>query len=444
MAYDAPVPPQLLGFGLGARPRAAQLACLFFPLIASLSYWVAQMPLGTRGRGYVAVHLCLAALMLTAWALGDGVKPGWALAAGVAARLSLLPAPPFTTHDVARYLWDGRAALVGLDPYRVSPDAAQAAALAAAWPVAPEHAAFVTLYPPGAIALFAGSAAFGTALAFWAWKVLVTAASVGTVVLAAAALRERNAARHLPLVALSPLLVLESGVGAHLDALTALAAAAAILLAGRRRALAAGCALGVGALIKFVPLLLVLPLAAGAGRRFTARLAGGAAAVVASGYLVALALGLRPLGSLGLYFQKWRFGSPGFAALEAAAGAEHAVSLAALAAAALALVAALAFSRRLDAAIGAPLLASPVVFPWYLSTLVPALAVAPSATWLSWTLTAPLTYEVLDRFEAGGGWAPGAWPLWLVAVGLVLGLAIDAWLVRPRSAPAATCALPPA
>jgi len=45
---------------------------------------------------------------------------------------------------------------------------------------------------------------------------------------------------------------------------------------------------------------------------------------------------------------------------------------------------------------------------------------------LIWVSTLPLTYQVLDVFDATGVWIPAAWPLWIIAVGWIVGLAIDA------------------
>lgn len=402
--------------------------CLLYPLVAALGSAIAVAPDGTRGGWYIALHLVLSVMMLVVWAK-DGPSR-WILGSGFVARLALFFTPAFTTHDVRRYLWDGRVALEGLDPYRVSGDAAVAVALGPDWAVASEHAAYVTLYPPGAIAIFAACAWFGPTLAFWAWKGVVTAASLAALWLSMKMLEERAASRHLALVALSPLLVLEAGVGAHLDILSALCVVAALLFAGRRQPVATGLALGLGGLIKFLPLILLLPLAFKQSKRFGASMTAAALGVLGLGYGAAVSLGLWPVGSLSVFFHKWRFGSPGFAVLEGWVEQEHSLKVAtALAAAATVLLVWLQ-PRRPANALAAPLLASPMAFPWYLAPLVPAMAIAPSATLVGWTLTSPLTYEVLDAFEVGGGWSPKAWPLWIIGLGWVVGLGVDAWRRR--------------
>ena len=158
-----------------------------------------------------------------------------------------------------------------------------------------------------------------------------------------------------------------------------------------------------------------------------------AGAIMGLGYGAALALGLRPIGSLGVFFQRWRFGSPAFAVLEFFLTTEHALLIACVTG----LVALLILSRFQffgpAGALAAPLLTSPMIFPWYLTPLVPAIALAPSATLLGWTLTAPLTYEAIDALDAQGRWTPAAWALWVIALGWVIGLVFDTARWRRRS-----------
>jgi hypothetical protein len=405
---------------------------VLYPVVAALAYAVAQAPKGSRGTGYIALHIALAVLMIALWRLSPGA--GRAIfAAGVAARAVLLLVPPFTTHDVARYLWDGRVALAGLDPYTLTADSPATAAFRPAWSVAQEHAQYATLYPPLAIAFFAACAAWGPVLALWAWKVVVTSASIATVWFARRLLEHRRASQHLALVALSPLLLLEAGVGAHLDALPTLAVAAALWLAEKKHGMAAGAVLGLGGLVKFLPLVLLLPLALTAGWRRAVSMCTSAACALGLGYLGAFGFGWKPFGSLSLFFAKWRFGSPGFALIESVSGAERALPLAALIGAAALLLAATGFARRPAAALAAPMIASPIVFPWYLSPLVPAMVAAPSFAVLLWTLSAPLTYEVIDAFDASGIWAPKAWPLVVMAAAVTGGAVADIFVAARRA-----------
>lgn len=415
--------------------RFHRVLCLLFLLGTGALYLVASSPPGTRGNYYIAIHVFLSLLMLGVLFTSRDNDPKshvWTLATGLIARLILVGVPAFTTTDVQRYLWDGFTALAGLDPYRVTPDVA-VAQVVAIWPKPVSSASYVTIYPPGALALYTFCAAFGPKFAFWIWKLLVTGASAATLLLVWKLLRARRCERYLPLVALSPLLLLESGVGAHVDVFSGLCVAAALLAFERRASVASGAFLGVGGLIKFLPLATVIPLAM-TKRKQVRKFAIAALVVVVLGYGAALTLGFHPLGSLIVFFQKWRFGAP----LYSAASFFFPRSLSRVFALSAALIIfAIAYDKQRSSRVvwflALPLLASPVVFPWYLTPVIVAAAVYPSAFMIMWAFTTPLTYEVIDRFDSTGVWRTATWPLWIIAIGWGVGFLFDAqaWLRKP-------------
>ncbi|MGI8783707.1 MAG: glycosyltransferase 87 family protein [Acidobacteriota bacterium] len=419
-----------------------RVLCVLFILASGAVYLVAHAPAGRRSAYGIVLHLLLALIMFGAWATSRSATADehrWTLVAGFLARLLVFPVGISLGHDGQRYLWDGAVFWAGLDPYTLPPSASALADLRAVWSTPAEHMAYTTIYPPGAIALFGLAASAGPTWALRIWKLLVTVASVGTLCAGAKLLQERSLARHLPLVAFSPLLVMETATGAHLDVISALAVAVALFLVHRRRFGAAGMALGAGVLLKFLPGVALLPLAVSLGRRSAIRLLAGAAVVVVAGYGIAFQLGLRPLGSLFVFFERWRFGSPIFTALSAIFGDAWAQRIApCLLVVALLVIVRLACRHSwvtlVPPALAVPLLASPVVFPWYLASLVPALALAPSAFLLAWLTAIPLTYEVIDRFDTLGAWEPASWhwPLWAIGFAWVLGLTID-MAVKRRS-----------
>jgi len=55
-------------------------------------------------------------------------------------------------------------------------------------------------------------------------------------------------------------------------------------------------------------------------------------------------------------------------------------------------------------AVAAVLLLSANCFPWYLSWMLPFLAVQPVRPLLLWTVLAPLAYHVVPGYEATGTW----------------------------------------
>ncbi|MFW6066955.1 MAG: glycosyltransferase 87 family protein [Myxococcota bacterium] len=413
------------------RSALHAVLCVAYPVVAAGAYVVAAQPAGTRGIGHIALHLTLTAIMLVVWVVGREVPGGarrvwWT---GVLTYVLLVAVPSYASHDVLRYLWDGHVLLSGADPYRLAP----AAGAIGGWALPPDNLDYPTLYPPGALVLFAAAAAAGPSLGPWVFRAMVLAAALAVVVGGARLLERRGAERHVALLALSPLLLLEAQVGAHLDVVATAALVGALGLYQRERLGWAGVVLGVGGLIKLVPLVVVLPLALAAG-------AGGgllvvsAAATVALGYGGAVAAGLTPLGSLPAFFGQWEFGSPVFGALARVLPDPSARGvLAVLALGVYGAIVAMAARTAGDGrgvrwgrrALVVPLALSPVVFPWYLVPLVPLVALRPSAALVAWLAAVPLTYEVIDRFDLGRGWEPAAWPLLCIAGAWAAGWIVD-------------------
>lgn len=410
-----------------------KLVCLGFVVGTLCAHLVARLPAGERGVGYLAMHGWLTVMMLAAWRTTDPHDVRLILRIGVAARLVLLRIAPFTTSDVARYLWDGRVALLGFDPYRMSPSDPAVAAFRASWLPWGVHLDLPTLYPPGAIALFSTAAMAGPTMAAGVWKVVVTVASLALLRGSYQLLRTRGLERHIALVALSPLAVLEGGVGAHLDTIAAAALACALVRIDTNRSFAGGGWIAAGLLTKFTPGLVALPVIAQSNQ--PGRVLRGAACFAGLGYGTAALLGWRPIGSLFAALGSWRFGSPVWSALEQVVGPTHLLT-GAIVLALVGLTASVIFARngRLEVgvqlALAAPLIASPVVYPWYLLPLVPAVGLAPSATALAWLSTIPLTYEVIDRSDTLGIWKPQAWPLVAIAAAVAVGVVLDLARIR--------------
>ena len=413
MAVEAP----------GRSFRWPSVPSTLFVLACGAAYRIALMGAGRRGLAYIGLSLVMSALMFWEWRTKE--RKRWLLVAGLMARLILIGVPPFTTHDVTRYLWDGQVLLSHLDPYLLAP-AGAASSLPLGW-ARPDQNDIPTLYPPLSEALFAACASLGPVWSLWAWKVLVAAASAGTLLLCWKLLHSRGLERHLPLIALSPLMVLEGGVGAHVDVLAAFLLALA--LGQRRSSWAAGAMLGLATLSKLVPGFLIVPFSAGAERRHAARLIAGALGALAFGYAFALFMGLRPIpGSLLIFLDRWRFGSPLHSALSFLGVHVGPFGVMGLAAASLLPFRSAAhpdLPRRVRNTLAAVFMVSPVVFPWYLVILTPVVALAPSGFCLAWMTAAPLTYEVIDHFDRTGQWRTATWPLLMIVAAWMVGLSID-------------------
>lgn len=430
------------------RQRIHKACITGFVICIIASYPLAQIAAGNGSISTEHIGLltsfqffCSALFMLGAWLSTNPNQHwssySWLLIIGVVLRLALIPVDSYTSNDIDRYLWDGSVALQGFDPYIMSPDNPLLSNLRETWPTPPEHAAYATIYPPLAIAGFALVSSVGPVYAPLLWKLLLALVGITTLVLSVSILRHARRLQHFALIALSPLLILETGIGSHLDALTTLTITVALYAWQRRRYTIVGIFIGLGTLLKLLPIFLLAPVFFGLHQKNNKfHLLLGTALTLILGYGLAIVIGLQPMGALSVFLEKWRFGSPLFNSLNMLlTGTYLSIAIATFTIATLACSSVIAKRSPIAAfqlAIAAPLLFSPVVFPWYLTALVPLVAITPSAFILAWLTLLPLTYEVLGRFLAFGEWAPAMWPLWALAAGCTIALLIDILLFRKR------------
>ena len=375
--------------------------------VLALSFAVALVVLGDlRANAAEAVAL------LTMWGVGvlairpRGGRPRDILLAALAIRGVLLFSPPTLSDDLYRYLWEGRAALMGGNPYLHAPSAA-------VWPSDPiralvNHPDISSIYPPTAV--------WGFALvgALW-YHPLAIKATMGLLdalvawALAGVLVGRRRSLAGAWLYALHPLAAVESAGSGHLEPAALLCLVLAIRSWDR-----GGSGIvwaGLGGLIKLLPLTLLAAL----WRRAPHHLAVVALLVVVTAAPFVDA-GLLLGRGLGTYTQHWSFNASLFSLLERAL-AEWARPVAVALGAAVSL---LALLRRSDPAAvalwigGAFVLLSPTVHPWYIAwAWVPALICGVRAWSLLATL-APLSYAVLVTYDpATGRWEEPWWPVWV-------------------------------
>jgi alpha-1,6-mannosyltransferase len=209
--------------------------------------------------------LCLSGVLwlLAVFIVRSGRLPArtiWmVLAIATAMRLLTLTAPPILSSDIYRYVWDGRVQLAGVNPYRFVPAADELAFLRdeAVYPHINRADYAPTVYPPGAQVVFALAAAvtpglLGMKLMITAFDVLAIAVLIGLLRMAG-----RDPAELL-IYAWLPLSVWEFAGNAHIDGVAAGLLVLGLLLALRGRMAWTGVVLGIAALTKFLPAV-VLP-----------------------------------------------------------------------------------------------------------------------------------------------------------------------------------------
>ena len=387
----------------------------------------------------------------------------WAVA--ILARLALLPLAPELSDDIYRYLWDGHLLTQGVNPYAHPPGDEALAALRTPWHGEINHPEVPTIYPPlsqllfGAVALLGGAATgSGDAGTLTGGTIVLASAPIiaaklvwlgfdlgcGLLLHRIARRTGRNPAPVLIWYLWSPLLIVETAWSAHFDAVGLFLLAALILVAGSRervrgplvRAPLTGALLAAATLIKFAPAA-ALPVLV--RRHGTAALLTFAA-VCAAFYLPFATIGslngVGPLDGVGLaalteglrtYARHWTANEGAFAVIAAILG-DPVQARAAATALVLAVVAyvtwrRLPVERALLWIIGAGLLLSPTVHPWYVLWVLPMAALRGNRPFLLLGGLAFLGYWGLASYQATGVWPQPLWnrvAIWVPVWALLL------------------------
>ena len=314
---------------------------------------------------------------------------------------------PTLSDDVYRYLWEGRVAWAGENPYLQPP----ASPLFDAWGFDPirdrvAHPEISAIYPPMAIWLFAvlGQIVYAP----WGIKLFMAFADLGVVFVLARLLRRRE--RTLGpawLYALHPLGAVESAGSGHMEALGLLCVLAAVDSWDERRGGVAWAALGLW--VKLLPGVMIPRL--WRGRPW---LLLGAMAVGFSALWPFVEAGATPMwNGMSIYVRHWSFNGGLFSLFEIVFGS-HARPVAIMVGALLVFRAIRIHTEPERIALwagGAFVLLSPTVHPWYvLWAWVPALLCGVR----SWTLLAtlvPLSYAALASYDPmTSSWEEPWWP----------------------------------
>ena len=438
--------------------------------LCSLPLWLALLALGPLRSGALVdafvIYGLLSLLYLVALTRG-GAASGPAttrdvIAVALAARLILLFQEPSLSDDIYRYLWEGRVQLAGYSPYLYSPDNPALTALRDGDWLSINHKQVPAIYPPVMQALFALNALLAGSV--WSMKLLLIGADMALIKLLEGMLARRGRApAELAIYAWHPLVILEVAGQGHFEPIPVGLLLLAIDALDRGRPALSSAALWLSIGAKY----LSLGLAPAAARLAGARAWWLGPALLAAITLPYLATGFN-LDALGQYGASWRFNDSGFTLVDLAlqkSGAsawfcrhllpllktippgvdpgEHTTWLLlpaklAIAATIATALLTLAWRRRplLDSSvlfIGAFLLFSPVVHPWYLVWLVALLPLRPQRAWLGFSLTVPLSYEILTRYDGSGAtWTEAPWVKALIFLPW-LGLAVyDTYATRPR------------
>ncbi len=363
-------------------------------------------------------------------------------------RVILVFSVPIHENDFQRYLWDGKVATAGINPYLFEPGAIQLHERGIVTPYRERHSrvpwrgrefsphekqlledltrlrdenptlhrrighqAVPTVYPPLAQAVFSlSNLLFGDSLIGLKAILVSFDALVILVIIGILRRLERNPAWVI-VYAWSPLVLKEFANSAHYDAVplffTLLASYAAL---GKKREFTASIALALGTLAKFFSVVLLpilIPLRISHWKSYVLFAAFILAAYLPFFFWNAAGIG-QVFAGLGVYNEHWQYNAGLFALFQQSFNqimpAWSASLLPAKIAVALILLAVLIrqstlpgdapldLVHRCFVVVAALFALSPTAFPWYYTLVMPFLCVFPKRPWilLSWLL--PLSY----------------------------------------------------
>jgi hypothetical protein len=331
-------------------------------------------------------------------------------------RIPFLVMPPGSDDDIHRYLWDGRVQRLGYNPYNVVPADPALAGLHTPETRGLNNPEVPSPYPAGAQLFFRAVTAIHESI--FAFKIAFLVCDLAIVLLLINVLHRSGQGEHWVLAyAWHPLLATMAGSG-HIDIVGVLLLLASAAALGRRWRMIAAIAFGLAVAVKFLPIVLA-PLY---WRRLRIRDVLVAALVVVILYVPFLEHWRIPIGSLGIYVQRFRFNDPVFATLERIAMPQMVAGLALL----VGLVAAAALRSKPSACcadkwawpMAASLACAPVLYPWYLLWLLPFLRSTSTLPLMVWTVSILPTYFVWHLRSLGHEWQVPGWVL-LVEYGSV-------------------------
>ncbi len=361
---------------------------------------------------------------------GPGVR-WFILGSALVFRITVWPVAPAFSDDVYRYRWEGKLQTAGGNPYQAAPNDPRWQPLRdETFPkvVNPDFRAgygpLEELLERWMYRILSGIFLDPETQAFW-FKFPAAICDLGIIAVLWALL----AAHGLPveralIYAWSPLPIFEFWTSGHNDSLTVLLVLSAFLLGAKKRWTWAFFALSLAACAKIWPLILFPIFIGRRERRWQALLLLPVAAIASLPYWSDVTQNVRYVsGFLG----GWRNNDSLFGVLLWLTGtADHAKYTAGAIVFVTAILLTLLRLPREKAAlilIVVTLFVASNCHPWYLTWILPLLAIYPKPSLLLWTALVPLSYRVLALWFAIGEWNGSTSARWAIYI------PVFAWLL---------------
>ena len=419
---------------------AIEACCIYLASLGNLRSQVLQF-----WTAFFPAFFCYA---LAAWLVlrrADG-SIYFILGTALLFRLTLWSSPATLSDDIFRYVWDGQVQLAGINPYLYAPSAPEVAHLHEALSQSVNHADISTVYPPLAQFFFRAVCTLNPTPA--AMKLALLLCDWGLCLLLARSLVRRGQdPRRVLLYAWNPLPLIEVAGSGHIDALGILLLFLALHALQLRHLTTAVCALTAAFLAKLFPLILVPTFWRCPGdRTLSAWLDPRPRKVlllfpvmVLVAFLPFADAGTQLIAGLRIYIQHWYFNAAAYSLIHYSLSPwnGNAHSHARWFCTAFFVFFALYTQirsrdpyRATFISLGAYVLLSPTMHPWYLLWVLPFLPFFPHPAWLLFSGLIVLAYEVLMDYVHTGVWQEKTWVLWAQYAPFYIGLIATAYYRR--------------
>jgi alpha-1,6-mannosyltransferase len=398
----------------GHTPRFPVAAAVLMELCYLSFYGVPPGP--AEVLVFIAVNV--AAFLLLSFVIvrikKNGASPpvAWAVPViliGMLFRATLIGHGVVASDDIYRYLWDGKVAAAGINPFSYTPTDPHLSFLADAdLPSKVNHPELRSVYPALAQFLFLGSRAlFGET----AWGLKLILALMDSLTILFIWMIVRTGERPLIgllLYAWSPVPILYFALDGHIDALGIPFLVLGLWYLSTRKPVRGGLALGLSALAKLVPLL-VLPLLLRhlkGYRRFL--IPAIPPLMVIAGAFIYYEPTWGVLDSLTTFGSRWEFNGSIFSIAYFLTGSNEAAHIVSGILILLWFAVLTVIDRPLTEKVfwgfAGFLLLSPVVHPWYLAWLAALVALRWSPAMFVFLGMSALANVIVYQYRAYGGW----------------------------------------
>ena len=346
------------------------------------------------------------------------------LAAAIVFRLTVWSVFPFTSEDPYRYRWEGRLQAAGGNPYQSAPNDPAWAGLrdeAFAGVVGKDFRAvygpFLQLVEHATYQILEPLVPNPMRQVFW-FKAPAALADLGVIAALIWWLRRRGSpVEHAIAYAWCPLPIWEFWATGHNDAFLLLFLVLTLATANRGSGLSSFAAIALAAATKLWPAMLIPRLWNSTGRKWTILAVLPVWAALAIPYVSDVS---RNAQFVSGFLGGWRNNDSLYGLILEATGNVYTAKYLAFGFLAIA-VAWASFARiKMEAGMLAMIIAmlavSANVHPWYLTWIVPFLAIDPSPALLLWVSLAPMGYFTLIRYFALGEWdgvTPWRWAVYV-------------------------------